>query len=212
MKVNIPTRLTAFRLFSVPPILVLMSFDNTTARYIATLLFIVASITDYYDGKMARKLGVVTTLGKFLDPLADKLLVAAPLILFVQMREIFVPGWMVVLIIAREFIINGLRSLAASRGRILAAQPAGKFKTTSQLTTIITIMVFLCINSALEEYFGIPKGSLLLHPGGMGIAGWFLFYIPTIFIAMTTLFTIISGYIYLHDNRDILHESKAHAK
>lgn len=204
MRINIPTRLTLFRLLSIPPFLILMSMGDALSRYIATLIFIVAAITDYYDGKMARKLGVVTTLGKFLDPLADKLLIAAPFILFVQMREITVPAWMIVIIISREFIITGLRSIAASAGRVLPAQPAGKFKTTSQLVTIITILVFLSINSILEEYFGIPRGSMLHYGGPVGLVGWILFHGPYVLVAFTTVLTVTSGWIYLRDNMDII--------
>src|SRR5258708_7877471 len=117
IKINLPTQLTLLRLFLVPFFLVFTICDNLATRISALIIFIVASITDLYDGKLARKMGQVTTLGIFLDPLADKFLISSAFIAFVQIPEIYVPAWMVVLIIGREFMITGLRALAASKGR-----------------------------------------------------------------------------------------------
>src|SRR6185295_7148436 len=160
MKINLPTQLTLLRLILVPFFLVFTISDNLTTRIAALIIFVAASITDLYDGRLARKLGQVTTLGIFLDPLADKFLISSAFVAFVQIPEIYVPAWMVVLIIGREFLITGLRTLAASKGRILPAQRAGKFKTTSQLVAIITILVILTANSFLERSGGMPASSL----------------------------------------------------
>lgn len=206
MNINIPTRITLLRIFLIPPFLFFLLYDYPFTRLTALLLFIIASITDYYDGLLARKLKAVTVLGQFLDPLADKLLIATPLIAFVQLGEIYVPAWMVILIIGREFLITGLRSIAASQGRILPAQRAGKFKTTSQLVCIITILVILTINSMLQDFAGIPKGGLLERAGLLKVLGWILLQGPYWLVAVTTVFTILSGYIYLRDNHDLLYE------
>src|SRR5690349_14625607 len=107
-----------------------MVVDNVWTRLSSLIFFIIASLTDWYDGKIARETGTVTVIGTFLDPLVDKMLIAAALVGFVEMRSLHIPAWMVVLIISREFLITGLRSLAASRGIVMGAERAGKFKTT----------------------------------------------------------------------------------
>lgn len=206
MKINLPTRLTLFRIVVIPPFLIFLIHDNPFTRLAALILFILASITDYYDGQLARKMKAVTTLGQFLDPLADKLLIITPLIAFVQISEIHVPAWMVVLIIGREFLITGLRSIAASQGRIIPAQPAGKFKTTSQMVSIITILVILTVNSFLEDFFGLHKGSLIQRTGPLGLFGWILDNGPYWLVLGTTVLTIFSGTIYLKDNHDLLND------
>src|SRR5437870_436688 len=114
-----------------------MVVDNLWTRLFALIIFIGASITDWYDGKVARQTGTVTVIGTFLDPLVDKMLIVAALVGFVEMRELHIPAWMVVLIISREFLITGLRTLAAARGVGLAAERAGKFNTASQVTAIL---------------------------------------------------------------------------
>src|SRR5688572_8525879 len=102
--------------------MVFMVVDNFWTRLYALGIFIIASLTDWYDGKIARETGTVTVVGTFLDPLVDKMLIAAALIGFVEMRELHIPAWMVVLIIGREFLITGLRSLAAAKGLVLGAE------------------------------------------------------------------------------------------
>jgi CDP-diacylglycerol--glycerol-3-phosphate 3-phosphatidyltransferase len=115
MRINFPTQLTLLRLVSVPFFLVFTIDDNFYTRLAALVIFVAASITDWYDGKLARERGEVTTLGIFLDPLADKFLISSAFVAFVQIPEIYVPAWMVVLIIGREFLITGLRALAATK-------------------------------------------------------------------------------------------------
>jgi CDP-diacylglycerol--glycerol-3-phosphate 3-phosphatidyltransferase len=206
MKISLPNRLTLLRFFLIPFFLVFTVKDNVYTRVAALLIFIGASLTDLYDGKLARRRGLVTTLGTFLDPLADKLLISSAFIAFVQVGEIFVPAWMVVLIIGREFLITGLRTLAVSRGRVLGAQPAGKFKTTSQIVAIITILLILIANSLLEDLGGFPKGSLVRHVGAWKLLGWVLRWSPYWLTFFTTLLTIFSGYIYLKQNADLFDE------
>ncbi len=206
MKINVPTQLTLLRLLLVPFFLVFTINDNLYTRIAALIIFIGASITDLYDGKLARERGEVTTLGIFLDPLADKFLISSAFIAFVQIPEIYVPAWMVILIIGREFLITGLRTLAASKGRILPAQPAGKFKTTSQITTIITILVILCANSLLERFGGLPA-EMSQSDAFWASALAFVRGLPYWMTFLTALFTLVSGYIYIRGNIDLLHDN-----
>jgi CDP-diacylglycerol---glycerol-3-phosphate 3-phosphatidyltransferase len=112
---NLPNRLTVLRLLLLPVFMTFTYTDNVYTRILALLIFIGAGVTDLYDGYLARKYNLITPLGVFLDPLADKLIVTAAFISFVDMPEAHVPAWMVVLIVGREFLITGLRSLAASQ-------------------------------------------------------------------------------------------------
>lgn len=206
---NVPNRLTFLRLILVAPFLAAALHPHPVSRLLALFIFVVASLTDYYDGKIARKYRIESVLGKFLDPLADKLLISTALIAFVQIREFYVPAWLVVLIIAREFLITGLRTLAASRGRILPAQRAGKFKTTSQIVTIIAILIIMSVNAILSAYFDVPKGALSDRSGALGVLGTFLEWGPYGMVAVTALFTVVSGYMYLNQNRDLFREPPA---
>src|ERR1700691_6278890 len=149
---TVANKLTLLRLALVPGFMIFMFYDHFWTRVAALLIFIAASITDWYDGAIARRTGTVTVIGTFLDPLVDKMLIAAALVGFVELGELHIRAWMVVLIISREFLITGLRSLAASRGMVVAAEGAGKFKMASQITAIITILVILIVNSAFDRW------------------------------------------------------------
>lgn len=119
--------------------LLLNGGENQTYRYIAAAIFIVASLTDMLDGKIARKYNLVTNFGKFMDPLADKLLVCSALICLVDLKQL--PAWMVIVIISREFIISGFRLVASDNGIVIAASYWGKFKTTFQMISVILLIV-----------------------------------------------------------------------
>ena len=192
---------------AVPFIMFFMYIDNFWARIAALLIFSAAAITDTIDGMLARKYGYVTTLGKFLDPLADKLLVSVALVSFVGLREIHIPSWMVVLIISREFIISGLRSLAASKDVIISAHKSGKFKTTSQMVAIITTMSILVINSALHRYYGLDPANFLMGTGFTHFCGWFLMKFPYWLMLAATITTVYSGLAYLDMHKDLLKET-----
>lgn len=213
MQINTANKLTLLRIVLIIPFLVFTIHDNVFTRAFALLFFVVASLTDLYDGRIARREGTVTVLGTFLDPLADKLLISAAFIAFVQIPEIYVPAWMVILIIGREFLITGLRTLAVSKNRILPAQPAGKFKTTSQITAIIIILVILIANSLLEDLSGIPKGSLERHTDPLGVwAGRILKFGPYILTLFVAILTVLSGLLYVKDNIDLFDEGKKTAR
>src|SRR5271156_5825738 len=180
---NLPNQLTVLRLGMCGLLLISMSFDWAYSATAALLIFSLASLTDWLDGAIARSRNLVTDLGKLLDPLADKILVAAALISLVE-RHI-APMWMVVMIVAREFLISGLRQIAASKQKILAAERIGKHKTISQIVAIL-----------------VSLGHLSL--GEFGLQGTILFRflraaeMPLYWIAL--VITVLSGGIYFWKN------------
>lgn len=139
---NLPNKLTIFRVILIPFFVVLLLFDITAYdKWIALAIFIVASLTDFLDGHIARKYNLVTNFGKFMDPLADKLLVCSAMICMVELSRI--PAWVVIIIIAREFIISGFRLVASDNGVVIAASYWGKFKTTFQILMICLMIADL---------------------------------------------------------------------
>ena len=139
---NLPNKLTIIRVCLIPFFVAALLFDhgnNYTMRIVANVLFIVASLTDLFDGKIARKYNLVTNFGKFMDPLADKLLVCSALICLIELGQL--PAWVVIIIFSREFIISGFRLVAADNGVVIAASYWGKFKTTFQMAAVI-LMIF----------------------------------------------------------------------
>lgn len=140
---NLPNKLTVLRVIMVPFFVLFMLTDigGAANKWIALVIFCVASLTDMLDGKIARARNLVTNFGKFMDPLADKLLVCSALICFVEIGKM--PAWMVIIIIAREFIISGFRLIASDNGIVIAANYWGKFKTVSQMIMIILLIMDL---------------------------------------------------------------------
>jgi len=134
-----PNQLTLFRIAAVPIIIILMLFPNRICTLIAGLLFSAAAITDYLDGFLARKRGQVTTLGKVMDPVADKLLVSSAFIMLSSLG--WVPAWMACIIIGRELAVTGLRNIIAEKGQDLSASNLGKYKTGFQIAAIIPLMI-----------------------------------------------------------------------
>lgn len=139
---NLPNKLTVLRVLLIPFfVAALLAGDGQipTLRYVSAAIFIVASLTDMLDGKIARKYNLVTNFGKFMDPLADKLLVCAALICLVELKQI--PAWMVIIIVSREFTISGFRLVAAEQGIVIAASYWGKFKTTFQMIAVVMMIL-----------------------------------------------------------------------
>ena len=139
---NLPNKLTILRVIMIPFFVLALLYnggENQTLRYVAAAIFIIASLTDMLDGKIARKYNLVTNFGKFMDPLADKLLVCSALICLVELKEL--PAWMVIVIISREFIISGFRLVASDNGVVIAASYWGKFKTTFQMIAVVLLIV-----------------------------------------------------------------------
>ena len=202
---NLANKLTMLRVLLVPIFIVLMIINSFWANILALLVFIAASITDYFDGVIARKQNIVTT---FLDPLADKLLVTSAFISFVGIYTLNIPAWMVICIIAREFIITGLRSIAASKNVIIPASMAGKVKTTSQMIAIITILVILVVNAILTKFFFLTPYDLLEMHGWQNILGLILIHAPYWLMLIATIFTLYSGISYLISHKKIFTEQK----
>ena len=180
---NLPNKLTVLRVIMIPffVLFMLTNLGGQYSNYIALVIFCVASLTDMLDGKIARKYNLVTNFGKFMDPLADKLLVGAAMICLIPMGKI--PAWIVIVIISREFIISGFRLVASDNGIVIAASYWGKFKTVSQMFMIIflildlpghaasiieTILIYLALILtvvSLVDY--IAKNKEVLTKGGM---------------------------------------------
>lgn len=159
---NLPNQVTLLRILMVPVLLAVISLRLPLGDYIAAGVFVLAAITDGLDGYMARKQKQVTSLGKLLDPLADKLLISAALIALVELDRL--SGWVAVLIIGREFAVTGLRSLAAAEGVILAASRLGKIKTITQIVAVVAML----LRDLSFNLVNIPFGNI-----AMGVAVFF---------------------------------------
>lgn len=203
---NLANKLTMVRIIAIPFFLLFMFIGNIYTRVAALLIFILAALTDMYDGIIARHREEVTNFGKFTDPLADKLIVSAAFISFVQLRELAIPAWMVILVISREFIITGLRSVAASRGTIISASLSGKFKTTSQMVVIITILLILIVNAVLKNYCHTTPLELQAFLGWKRVLGYILDRAPYWLMLVVTILTVISGFNYIFKNKQLLFE------
>lgn len=165
---NLPNILTLSRIAAVPIVVLLLLFESQQNCFWAAVVFTLASITDWLDGYLARKWGIVTVLGKFLDPLADKLIVMAALIMLIPLDR--VPAWAVFVILARELIVSGIRSIASSEGIVIAASDLGKYKTIFQMVAIVGLI----LHYRYYWFFGVQFDCLYpsLHNSGI-----FLFYI-----------------------------------
>lgn len=181
---NLANKLTLARVVLVPFFLLFMYIDIPFHYGIALIIFAAASITDALDGKIARKNHLVTNFGKFLDPLADKVLVMAALAVFVEIPEVKMGAIPLIIIIAREFMVSGLRLLAADSGIVVAAGMWGKLKTAFTMTTIVAILLWLSI--LYDFSFGIPQAA-------QNVADM----VTSVLIWISTALTIISGCIYL---------------
>ena len=176
---NLPNKLTILRMIMIIPFVVFMLVPiGGTGKWIALALFVIASLTDLLDGKIARKYNLVTTFGKFMDPLADKLLVCSALICLVEMGKI--PAWIVIIIVSREFIISGFRRVASEKGVVIAAGYWGKVKTTFQIVMIVLMIA------------DIPVLSLVM----------------TIVMWAALILTVVSLVDYLVTNKDCLKDQK----
>ncbi len=171
---TLSNKLTVFRVFLVLPFVVFLSLEGRLYLMGAFFIMAIATLTDYFDGKIARKRGEITDFGKYMDPLADKLFIISALVIFISIESVDVPVWGVILIITRDFVINGVRTLAASRGSILAASKAGKYKTAAQMISILLSLIMLS--------FGV-----WIH---------LIYYLVLIMVIVT----VYSGILYLKEN------------
>ena len=164
--------------------------DIPYGSIIATIIFIIASLTDQLDGHIARSRNQITNFGKFMDPLADKLLVTAALVSLVELK--LVAGWAVVVILAREFAVSGLRTLAASDGIVIAASWWGKIKTVTQMIAILLLLLKVNINTSVSAISFVSNNSFLNS---------FFTYVPETIMYIAVLITIISGIDYFVKNK-----------
>lgn len=191
---NIPNKITVSRILLIPVFVIVMMFDfgwgNMTLfgaemqvnYFVGALIFIIASATDWVDGYYARKYNLVTNLGKFLDPLADKLLVSAAFILLIEIG--LAPAWLVIIIISREFAVTGLRLILAGQGEVVAANQLGKIKTWAQIVAISALI----LHNTIFTLIGIPFDDIMLY--------------------VALFFTLWSGWDYFYLNRRVLLDSK----
>lgn len=198
---NLPNRLTVARIIMVPFfLLALLAPDYVGFHYLwALLLFAAASYTDHLDGKIARRTNQITNFGKFLDPLADKILVLSALVCFVQQG--LAEAWVVVVILAREFMVTGVRLLAAESGQVIAANKWGKAKTVSQIVAILAVLLFQWI---LELY---GRGVFTLCIEGRD-AAFALTWAGNFLVFVSMIFAVISGVIYLMQNIHLIDTTK----
>lgn len=175
MKMNIANKLTLLRIILIPIFIYLLLEGYTVAAFI---MFSIASLTDFLDGYLARKYNLVTNFGKFMDPLADKLLVTSALVCFVQLG--LLNSWVVIIILSREFIVSIFRAIAAAEGIVIAASWWGKAKTISQMFMVIVLL----LNNYPFEWLHIPMDQILIY--------------------VATILTVISGYDYIVKNKQVL--------
>lgn len=176
---NLPNKLTMLRVIMIPFFIVFLLIPITPYdKWIALAIFILASLTDLLDGKIARKYNLVTNFGKFMDPLADKLLVCSALICLIEIDKI--PAWMVIIIIAREFIISGFRLVASDNGVVIAASYWGKFKTTFQMAAVCLLIADIAAIRTVTQ----------------------------IILWIAVILTVVSLVDYLVKNKDVMKENK----
>jgi len=181
-RLNLPNLLTLGRIAAVPVVVLLMLDDSRASGMWAAAVFGLAAITDGFDGWLARKWGIVTILGKFLDPLADKLIVMAALIMLIPLDR--VPAWAVFAILAREMIVTGLRSIASSDGIVIAASELGKYKTIFQMTAIPGLM----LHYDFYWFFGLEWSIFHVNMHNVGIFYFWISFILTIWSGVDYLF------------------------
>lgn len=198
---NLPNKLTMARIIIVPFFVILLLSTNIKNNYLwALILFAAASLTDRYDGKIARKNNQITNFGKFMDPLADKILVVSAFICFVQFH--WAAAWVVILIVAREFLVTALRLIAMESGIVIAANKWGKTKTVSQIIAIFMVLAMQYVQSLIVS--GSLRGFTI---AGADSASAFS-AIGSIFIYIAAFFTVFSGVIYIAKNINLINTTK----
>ena len=178
---NLPNKLTLLRVILVPVFLAFMSVNTLWANIAGLAVFVIASLTDMLDGQIARRDNLVTTFGKFADPLADKMLTTAAFLVFLQKG--IITAWPVFIILAREFAVSGIRLVAAAEGEVIAASFWGKLKTVTQMISIIAGILLMC---------------LVMIPENVSNT------ITALLVWLSVIFTILSGIEYIYKNRRLI--------
>ena len=202
---NLPNTLTVSRLVAAVVVMLAMALPIPFSSSLAFVVFVIASITDYWDGRLARTHYGVTAFGKLMDPLADKVLVCAALVSFVGIRLPYepayslVPAWVVVVIIAREFAVTGLRLLVATRrrGQIVSAGSWGKLKTVWQMIAIIATFVLLAAREDVFRFLNVSEPFLRQYDAAFVITSWIL-------STLVVVVTLISGWKYFANHWDLV--------
>jgi len=176
---NLPNKLTVGRMLAVPVLIAALMLGH---YYLSAVIFILAALTDMIDGMIARKYGLITNFGKIMDPLADKLLVISALVCLVELGD--VAGWMVIVILAREFIVTGLRTVAAASGLVIAAGSTGKIKTVLQMIAVAALL----LKNWPFYYIGVPFAQIML---------W-----------AAVIMTVISGIEYIITNKQVFYRKE----
>ena len=216
MKMNLENKLTVFRMILVPVIALVPVIDSliggipgeflgvSTAFWIMNIIFIIASLTDKLDGYIARSRNQVTTFGKFLDPLADKILVLSALVILVEYTKI--PSWIPIIVLAREFIVSGYRLLAVEKGgKVIAASMWGKLKTVTQMIAIIAC--FLDTFKFGQFIFRVPNAADMITNSAsiyMTTGQFIINILSTVMLIISVIATIFSGIDYLKNGKDLL--------
>lgn len=188
---NLPNKLTMLRIILTPVFLAVLYWGFPGADYVALAIFIIASLTDLLDGKIARKYNLVTDFGKFADPLADKILVVAAMLWFVECGRM--PAWMVMIVITREFAVSGLRMIASDNGRVIAAGWSGKVKTAATMVCIVVMLLMgptLAYHQSQAAVTAVPASYFTWIDV---LCGWVI-----------TLTTLYSGVEYFVKNKDVI--------
>jgi cardiolipin synthase len=203
--------LTMSRIVLVAPLLYAMGRNTVQGYALALALFAVASVTDFLDGRLARRYGQKTALGEFLDPLADKVLVIGVFVLFALLRNISVPLWVVGVVIFRDLFVTAMRVAAMRRGKPMRTERVGKIKTAVQMFSIIVVLLLLLTGAVLRAgrpYLGVsPGGAAAWHALWVDIAGdgggWALGHLPMLLVSLCAVFALLSLATYILKNRHL---------
>lgn len=178
---NLPNKLTLLRVCMIPLFVILALIETTATQILAVIVFLMACFTDYLDGSIARSCHLVTDFGKFMDPIADKLLVMSAIVILVSQNRM--PAWVCIVMLAREFIISGFRLVAAGKGTVIAAGMTGKAKTVTQMAAIVMLFLFSPV-----------------HGGGHG----FFYVLSNIVLYASAILSIVSCVEYIWNNREVI--------
>lgn len=197
---NLPNQLTVARCILTAFFVAFMSFEHVVTFALGYVVFVAAAITDYYDGKIARERNLVTNFGKLLDPVADKVLVVAAFVMLLGIPAMNVPPWSIVLILAREFLVTGARSLGAAQGTVIAANKWGKIKTTLQMIYVCTFLFFAVVLQGIAQYPDVATGL----PGGIEPYILYIGIASKWAIILVALYTVYSGVQFARVNWKLL--------
>lgn len=196
---KLPNRITMFRIILTGFFIPVLLRDTMFSAYAALFIFLLASISDFIDGYLARKYSLISNFGKVMDPLADKILVLSALICFVQLH--IVPSWMVIVIISREFLVSGIRIMVAEEGEIIMASNWGKAKTVVEITAVSATLLLIAVNHTIN-YLGLSRQDMVIK--GEPMTEYVLItVIPYVLMFIAAALSLISGLEYFFKNKRV---------